>query len=150
MAQLFFDFDDGNQSMIAFDNDLVEKFRNAVEAGTFVGSAELQDGKPDVPQDCDVAAMNDEIDAKAAELKSLTDLVEFLPTELCSGLNGEIQAVIDANKDAGVEPANAAVAIIGDLAMINQIATDDLENFNVNLYNEYLESGIARENPGFA
>ena len=128
--------------MIAFDNDLVEKFRNAVEAGTFVGLAELQDDKPDVPQDCDVAALNDEIDAQAAELKSLTDLIEFLPSELCSGLNGEIQAVIDANKDAGVEPANAAVAIIGDLAMINQIATDDLENFNVNLYNEYLERGV--------
>ena len=63
MAQLFFDFDDGTQSMNAFDNDLMEKFRNAVEAGTFVGSAELQDGKPDVPQDCDVATLNDEIDA---------------------------------------------------------------------------------------
>ena len=88
--------------MASFDAELMKKFKDAVDAGTFVGSAVLKDDKPDVPQDCeeDVAAMNDEIDAKAAELKSLEDLIEFLPKELCTGLDDRIQAVLDANQGA--------------------------------------------------
>lgn len=38
-----------------------------------------------MPEDCedDVASLNDEIDDKAARLKMLDDLIEFLPSKLC-------------------------------------------------------------------
>ena len=42
-----------------------------------------------MPEDCedDVAALNDEIDTKATQLKSVEDFIEFLPMKLCQEYN---------------------------------------------------------------
>ena len=68
---------------------------------------------------------------------------------LCADLGDQIQAVIDTNSDATTEPANDAVDQIELLYKLLREENESAEDFNVRLYNEYLYSGIEREDPGF-
>ena len=45
-----------------------------------------------MPEDCEeeVAALNDEIDLKAAQLKVLDDFIEYLPLKLCSDYDDQV------------------------------------------------------------
>jgi hypothetical protein len=45
-----------------------------------------------VPEDCEeeVAALNDEIDLKAGQLKGLDDFIEYLPLKLCQDYDEQV------------------------------------------------------------
>ena len=124
----------------------------AIENGEFTGSAELKDTKPDIPESCedDVADANAEIDSKAEQLKMIEDFFEYMSTSLCAELDDQILAVLAANQDATSEPANAAVGLIGDLAMLSQRADEDIKDFNIRVFNDFLKSGIEPIEPDFS
>ena len=75
-----------------FNEEQRALFDEVLAAGDFVGQAPLQNAKPDVPEDCEeeVAALNDEIDLKAAQLKVLDDFIEYLPLKLCSDYDDQV------------------------------------------------------------
>lgn len=75
-----------------FTDDQIENFNEVLANGGFVGQAPLQNDKPDVPEDCEeeVAALNDEIDLKAGQLKGLDDFIEYLPLKLCQDYDEQV------------------------------------------------------------
>ena len=75
-----------------FSEEQIANFADVLAAGDFVGQAPLQNDKPDVPEDCEeeVAALNDEIDLKAAQLKVLDDFIEYLPLKLCQDYDEQV------------------------------------------------------------
>ena len=91
IAQLHFDFQPENQDVSIFAAVLEGNYEAAVNNG-YVGSAVLMDEKPTVPADCadDVAEFNDQIDQLAEQLKSIQDLIEYMPQGLCGDLDAEI------------------------------------------------------------
>lgn len=150
--ELFKDFAMGDEDLKTF-TEIEEGFATgAIESGQFVGSAKLMDDKPDVPESCeeDVAESNTEIDMKAAQLKMTEDIMEFLKMALCAGLDTEIRNVMTTNLDDINEPRNAIVGLIGDLAMIMQRSDEDIQQFNLRIYNDYLKSGIEQVDPDFS
>ena len=75
-----------------FAEDQIANFNEVLANGDFVGQAPLQNTKPDVPEDCEeeVAALNDQIDTKAGQLKELDDFIEYLPLKLCQDYDEQV------------------------------------------------------------
>ena len=75
-----------------FTEDQIANFNEVLANGDLVGQAPLQNTKPDVPEDCEeeVAALNDQIDTKAGQLKELDDFIEYLPLKLCQDYDEQV------------------------------------------------------------
>lgn len=117
----------------------------------YTGSSPLQNEKPTVPEDCEgaVADLNTQIDATAGILKLLEDEIEYIPKSFCGPLDEQIQTTLTENADATSAPAIQAVALLQDLASVNQTPGQSAEDYQLQVFTEFVSGGFTEEEIDF-
>ena len=94
--------------------------------------------------------MNAQIDATAGILKLLEDEIEYIPRSYCDPLDEQIQTTLTENADATSAPGAEVVSLIQDLATVQALDGETLEEFGAKLFTEFSDDGPAGEDIGFA
>ena len=140
------------------EEQTVENFGQFIEGNYAIdvnegyqGPSPLQNQKPVVPEDCEgaVADLNAQIDATAGVLKLLEDEIDYIPKSFCGALDDQIQTTLTENADATSAPAIAAVGILNQLATVNQAEGQSTEDFQLQVFTEFVSGGFTEEDISF-
>lgn len=94
--------------------------------------------------------MNVQIDATAAYLKTLEDEIDYIPKNFCSALDEQIQTTLTENADATSAPAIAAIDLLDQLATVGKLPDQDIEDFQLQIFTEFVSGGFTEEEIDFA
>lgn len=149
---VFADFGNAEEQTVEIFGQFLEgSYALDVNEG-YQGPSPLQNEKPTVPEDCEgaVADLNAQIDATAGILKLLEDEIDYIPKSFCGALDEQIQTTLTENADATTAPAIEAVGLLQDLATIQQTPGQSTEDFQLQVFTEFVSGGFTEEEIDFA